>query len=105
MNTELERIIKHNKRIRDLKEKLLTSISMEPFTKYEGIQNDETLSTVQKIVSYQKAINNTKGRHIYFAANQEKLLERCFTQGRNIYKKTLKESGLKDDGLISYESS
>ena len=35
-----------------------------------------------------------KRRHIYFAANQGKLLEKCFIQGRNIYKKTLKETGL-----------
>ena len=31
---------------------------------------------------------------IYFATNQGKLLEKCFIQGRNIYKKTVKESGL-----------
>ena len=46
------------------------------------------------IVLYQKAIDDTKRRHIYFTANQGKLLEKCFSQGRNIYKKTLKESGL-----------
>ena len=76
-STELERIAKYNKRIRDIEEKLLTSILMEPFQKYKGIENDKTLSTVQKIVSYQKAINDTKRRQIYFAANQGKLLERC----------------------------
>ena len=67
---------------------------MEPFTNYEGIENDRTLSIVQKIVLYQKAIDDMKRRHIYFAANQGKLLERCFIQGRNNYKKTVKESGL-----------
>ena len=30
----------------------------------------------------------------YFAANQGRLLERCFIQGRDIYNKTLKESGV-----------
>ena len=67
---------------------------MEPFTNYEGIENDRTLSTIQKIVLYQRAIDDTKRRHIYFATNQGKLLEKCFIQGRNIYKNTLKESGL-----------
>ena len=75
VNTELERIVKHNKRIREVEEKLLTSTSMEPFTNYEGIENDKTISTVQKIVLYQKAIDDTERRHIYFAANQGKPLE------------------------------
>ena len=94
MNKELERITKHDKKIKDVEKALLTSISMEPFTNYEGIENDRTLSTVQKIVLYQKAIDDTKRRHIYFATNQGKLLEKRFIQGRNIYQKTLKESGL-----------
>ena len=63
VNVELERINKHHKKIREVEEKLLTSISMEPFTNYEGIENDKTLSTVQKIVLYQKAIDDMKKRH------------------------------------------
>ena len=94
MNIEAERIAKYNKRIRDAEEKLLTSISMEPFTNYEVIENYRTLSTVQKIVLYQKAIDDMKRRHIYFSTHQGKLLEKCLIQGRNIYKKTSKESGL-----------
>ena len=94
MNTEFERIEKHNKKIKDIEEKLITSISMEPFTNCEGIENNRTLSAIQKIVLYQKAIDDMKRRHIYFATNQGKLLEKCFIQGRNIYKETLKESGL-----------
>ena len=90
MNKELERITKHDKKIKDVEKALLTSISMEPFTNYEGIENDRTLSTVQKIVLYQKAIDDTKRRYIYFATNQGKLLEKCFIQGRNIYKKLSK---------------
>ena len=82
VNEELERIVTHDKKIKDVKEALLTSISMEPFTNYEGIENNRTLSTVQKIVLYQKAIDDTKKRHIYFATNQGKLLEKCFIQGK-----------------------
>ena len=89
MNEELERIVKHDKKIKDVEETLLTSISMEPFTNYEGIENDRTLSTVQKIVLYQKAIDDTKQRHIYFATNQGKLLEKCFIQGRKWPKQTM----------------
>ena len=94
MNIEAERIAKYNKKIKDVEETPLTSISMEPFTNYEDIENDKTLSTMQKIVLYQKVIDDTKGKQIYFSANQGKLLEKCFVQGRNIYKKTLKETGL-----------
>ena len=69
VNKELERITKHDKKIEDVENTLLTSISMEPFTNYEGIENDRTLSTVQKIVLYQKAIDDKKRRHIYYATN------------------------------------
>ena len=51
-NIEAERITKHNKKIKDVEETLLTSISMEPFTNYEDIENNKTLSTIQKIVLY-----------------------------------------------------
>ena len=94
MNTKLERIEKCNKKIKDVEQTLITSVSMEPFTNYEGKENDRTLSTVQKIILYQKSIDNMKRRHIYLATNQGKLLEKCFMQGRNIYKEMLKESGL-----------
>ena len=60
VNKELERITKHDKKIEDVEKTQLTSISMEPFTNYEGIENDITLSTVQKIVLYQKAIDDKK---------------------------------------------
>ena len=94
VDKELERIVKHDERLREVEEKLLTSISMEPFTNYEGIEYDKTLSTVKKIALYQKAIDDRMRRHIYFATNQGKLLEKCFIQGRKIYKKMLKESGM-----------
>ena len=87
VNKELERITKHDKKIEHVEKTLLTSISMEPFTNYEGIENDRTLSTVQKIVLYQKAIDDKKRRHIYYATNKGKLLEKCFIQGRDVYKK------------------
>ena len=77
MNKELERITKHDKKIKDVEKAPLTSISMEPFTNYGGIENDRTLSTVQKIILYQKAIDDTKSRDIYFATNQGKLLEKA----------------------------
>ena len=40
MNIEAERIAKHNKKIKDVEETLLTSISMETFMNYEDIEND-----------------------------------------------------------------
>ena len=57
VNEEFKRIIKHDKKIKDVEETLLTAISMEPFTNYEGIENDRTLSTVQKNILYKKAID------------------------------------------------
>ena len=60
----------------------------------KALQKNTTLSTIQKIVLYQKAIDDMKRRHIYFPTNQGKLLEKHFIQARNIYKKTLPGSGL-----------
>ena len=51
VNIKLEKVTKHDKRIRDVEETLLTSVSMEPFTNYKGTENDKTLSTLQKVVS------------------------------------------------------
>ena len=79
-NIEVERMAKHNKKIKDVEETLLASLSMEPVTNYEGIENDKTLSTIQKIILYQKAIDDVKRKQIYFATNQGKLLERCIIQ-------------------------
>ena len=94
VDKELERIVKHDERLREVEEKLLTSISMEPFTNYEGIEYHKTISTVKKIALYQKAIDDMTRRHIYFATNQGKLLEKCFIQGRKIYKKDVKRKWL-----------
>ena len=46
INIETERAEERNIKIKDVEEKLLTWISMEPFTNYEGIENDRTLSIV-----------------------------------------------------------
>ena len=62
---------------------------------YEDIENDKTLSTIKKIVLYQKAIDDAKRKQIYFAANQGKLLKRGFIQGRDIYNKTFKRKWCK----------
>ena len=48
VNKELERIVKHDKKIKDFEEALLTSILMEPFMNYEGIKSDGTLSTYRR---------------------------------------------------------
>ena len=82
VNVELERIDKHDKRIREVEEKLLTSISMEPFAKYEGIENDKTLSTLQKIVLYQKAIDDTKRRHILHRNPPKKTIGKMLYTGK-----------------------
>ena len=74
VNKEIEKITKHDKRIRDVEEKLLTSVSMEPFTNYEGIENYKTISAVQKIVLYQKAIGDTKGRNVFLTAKHKRTI-------------------------------
>ena len=96
METEAERIANDEKKLGDIEEKLLCGRSAERFTNYEGIDDDDrNLTTVQKINMYQRAINDATRRKIYYASMQGRLLDICFTQGKNIYQRTLNKTGIK----------
>ena len=64
VNKELERITKHDKKIDYVEKTLLTSISMEPFTNYEGIENDRTLSTVPSILNLSEEISTSYEKYV-----------------------------------------
>ena len=56
INIEMERIEKRNKKIKDIEEKLLTSISMEPFTNYEGIEMIELYQSYRRLYYIKKPL-------------------------------------------------
>ena len=95
MDTEAERIVNDEKKLGDIEKKLLRGRSNERFTNYEGIDDDESLTTVQKINMHQRAIEDATRRKIYYASMQGRLLDICFNQGRNVYQRMLNKTGIK----------
>ena len=88
METEAERIVNDEKKLGDIEEKLLRGRSNERFTNYEGIDDDESLTTVQNINMYQRAIEDATRRKLYYGSMQGRLLDICFYQGKNVYQRT-----------------
>ena len=65
-----------------IKEKLLCKRTAERFTDYHGVESDNTLSLVQKIIKLQEAIEDATRRKIHFASLQGQLLEDCFCESK-----------------------
>ena len=75
----------------EIGEKLLRKRTAERLTDYRAAESDNTLSLVQKIIKPQEAINDVTRRKIHFLLLQGKLLEDCFRQSKEAYKKTLEQ--------------
>ena len=71
--------------------RLLQNRSQERFTDYDDIRFDQNSMAAEKIITYQKAIDDATRRKIYFASLQGELLEGCFEESKEAYMKTLKE--------------
>ena len=61
------------------------------FTDYEGVMEDPKLNLAEKLIHFQKAIEDATRRKILWASLQEQLLEKCFHQSKEVYEKTLVE--------------
>ena len=95
METEAERIVNDEKKLGDIQEKFLHRGSAERLmTNYEGINDDKNLMMVQNINMYQRAIDDTTGRKIYYASMQGRLLDICVTQRKDIYQRMLNKTGI-----------
>ena len=79
----------------EIREKLLYKRKTEAFTDYDGVMSDSTLSSVQKIIKLQEAINNATRRKIHFPDLQGQLLEDCFRESKEAYKRTLEQVNIK----------
>ena len=80
-------------KLRKVEERLLSKRTNERFTNYDGVMSDNGLSLSQKIIHLQKAIDDATRRKIHCASLQGGLFENAFRQSREVYKKTLKETG------------
>ena len=80
-------------KLRKVEEKLSSKRTNERFTNYDGVMSDNNLSLSQMIIHLQKPIDDAMRRTIHCASLQGELFENTFRQSREVYKKTLKETG------------
>ena len=79
----------------EIREKLLYKRTAERFTDYDGIMSDSTLSSVQKIIKLQEAIEDATRRKIHFVSLQGQLLEDCFHESKGAYERMLEQVNIK----------
>ena len=79
----------------EIREKLLCKRTTEAFTDYRGIESDPNLTLVEKIVKLQEVINDATRRKIHYASLQGQLLEDCFRESKEAYKRTLEQINMK----------
>ena len=72
-------------KLANVKERLLQNRSRERFTSYDNIRADPNLTVTDKIIAYQKVIDDATRRKIHFASLQGELLERCFKESKAEY--------------------
>ena len=75
--------------------KLLCKRMTEAFTDYHGIESDPNLTLVEKIIKLQEAINDVTRGKIHYVLLQGQLLEDCFHESKEAYKKTLEQVSMK----------
>ena len=75
---------------------LMASRTADRFPDYESVMDDLDLTTKQKIIHLQWAIDDGTRRKVYFASLQGQLLQSCFFQSKKNYKKTFGEVGIKN---------
>ena len=79
----------------EIREKLLCKRMTEAFTDYHGIESDPNLTLVEKIIKLQEVINDATRRKIHYASLQGQLLEDCFRESKEAYKRTLEQINMK----------
>ena len=92
MEAESRSIIDGEEELWKVEEKLLSNKTNKRFTTYDGVMTDDNLSLPQKVIHFQRAIDNATRRKIYYASLQGQLLESAFRQSREVYRETLEET-------------
>ena len=67
-----------DEKLASVKERLLQNRSRERFTNYDKVWFDQNLTDTEKIITYQKAIDDATRRTIHFASLQGEIMERCY---------------------------
>ena len=79
----------------EIRKRLLCNRTTEAFTDYHGVESDPNLTLVEKIIKLQKAIGDANLRKIHFASLLGELLQSCFHESKEAYKKTLEQVKIK----------
>ena len=79
----------------EIREKLLCQRMTEAFTGYRGVESDPDLTLVEKIIKLQEVIGDATRRKIHYASLQGQLLEDCFRESKEAYKRTLEQVSMK----------
>ena len=91
---ETKSTIDGEEKLRKVEEKLLSKRTNERLTDYFDVINDPKLTLAQKKIYFQKVVDDSMKRKIYYASLQGRLLEECFQQLKKVYKETLKEMNI-----------
>ena len=78
-----------------IRKRLLCKRMTEASTDYHGIESDPNLTPVEKIIKLQEAISDATRRKIHYALLQGQLLEDCFHESKEAYKRTLEWVNMK----------
>ena len=79
----------------EIRKRLLCKRLTEAFTDYRGVESDHNLNLVEKVIKLQEAINDATGRKIHYALLQGQLLEDCFRESKEAYKRTFEPVNMK----------
>ena len=79
----------------EIKERLLRNKRTEAFMEYHGVQYDPNLTLVERMIKLQKAIDDATRRKVHYASLLGELLQSCFNESKETYKKTLEEVKIK----------
>ena len=79
----------------EIRKRLFCKRTTEALTDYRGIESDPNLTLVEKITKLQEGINDATRRKIHYALLQGQLLEDCFRESKEAYKRTLEQVNMK----------
>ena len=74
----------------EIRERLLCKRIEERFMNYEGVMSDPNTGMTEKIIYFQKAIDDATRKKVYFASLQGELPQSYFNELKEAYKEMLK---------------
>ena len=95
METEEGQTRSKKPNLAEIRERFLCKRMTERFIDYRDVMFDSNLDLTAKINHLQKVIDDATRRKVYFASVLGELLQSCFNESKEAYKKTLEEVKIK----------